>query len=173
MFPPFHLSAILETPFYVYLLCILAARRRVFVGYFLSLLCEGLDQVIHRSTMIRQRLYRSEEIVVRSVATDLFGETTSICTSSYAVSNKSGAAPNRWLYIHLKTPAPQIHSIADALFLVMMVCIRHGMREKVMFLISCDAFLGTSALHAQHLSRQTTAEKLWYQAQSETTCLIC
>jgi len=60
---------------------------RIFTG------CESLDHVIHQGTVIRQRLYRSEEIIVRSVATDLFGETTSICTSSYAVSNKSGAAP--------------------------------------------------------------------------------
>ncbi len=48
----------------------------------------------------------------------------------------------------------------------MKVSVRHGMRKKVMFLLSCDAFLGTSALHAQHLCRQMTAEKLCYQAQS-------
>jgi hypothetical protein len=40
----------------------------------------------------------------------------------------------------------------------MIVCIRYGMREKVMFILSCDAFLGTFALHIQLLSGQTTAE---------------
>ena len=42
----------------------------------------------------------------------------------------------------------------------MIVCIRHGMREKVMFLLSCDAFLGMNALPAQVLRMQMTAEKL-------------
>jgi hypothetical protein len=54
----------------------------------------------------------------------------------------------------------RFHSIAETLLLVMMVRIRHGMREKVTFLLSHDAFLGTSALHAQHLRRQMAAEKL-------------
>jgi len=51
--------------------------HRVFAMHVFSLLCEDIDQIIHPGTMIRQHLYRSEEIVVRSVATDLFGETSS------------------------------------------------------------------------------------------------
>src|SRR5436190_23079926 len=46
-----------------------------FACHAFSRLCEGVDQVIHQDTMIKQWLYRSEEIISSGrLATGFFGE---------------------------------------------------------------------------------------------------